>query len=79
MFVLLALAVALSNNRRAISLRTVVPAFLLQVTMAALILYVPGGERALTTVSNAVQHVIDYAVRGSMASEGERQRQNPAP
>lgn len=59
--VLFFLALLLSSNRRAINLRTVTVAFALQVGMAALILYVPGGERALTAFSDAVQHVIDYA------------------
>jgi CNT family concentrative nucleoside transporter len=64
MAVLLLLAAGLSANRRRISLRTIVPAFLLQVAIAALILYVPGSERALGAVSAAVQNVIDYANAG---------------
>jgi len=69
--VLFVLALLLSNNRRAINLRTVTLAFALQVAMAALILYVPGGERALGAVSNAVQHVIDYANVGIVFLFGE--------
>jgi CNT family concentrative nucleoside transporter len=58
---LFVLAWLLSDNRKAINLRTVGLAFAIQVAIAALILYVPGGERVLGTVSDGVQNVIDYA------------------
>jgi CNT family concentrative nucleoside transporter len=75
--VLLLLAVLLSRNRRAISLRTVVPAFLLQVAIAALILYVPGGERVLNAISGAVQNVIDYASYGIEFVLGDLGKRRP--
>jgi CNT family concentrative nucleoside transporter len=75
--VLLALAVLLSGDRRRINLRTVVPAFLLQVTIAALILYVPGGDRALGAVSDAVQNVIDYANVGIVFLLGDLGERRP--
>jgi len=77
MGVLLALAVLLSGDRRNIRLRTVVPAFLVQVAMAALILYVPGGERALNTVSSTVQNVIDYANVGIEFVLGDLGKRRP--
>jgi CNT family concentrative nucleoside transporter len=77
MGVLLALAVLLSGDRRNIRLRTVVPAFLVQVAMAALILYVPGGERVLNTVSAAVQNVIDYANVGIEFVLGDLGKRRP--
>jgi CNT family concentrative nucleoside transporter len=77
MGVLLALAVLLSGDRRNIRLRTVVPAFLVQVAMAALILYVPGGERVLNTVSTAVQNVIDYANVGIEFVLGDLGKRRP--
>jgi CNT family concentrative nucleoside transporter len=75
--VLFALALLLSSDRRAINLRTVTVAFALQVAMAALILYVPGGERALGAVSAAVQHVIDYANVGIVFLFGELGQRKP--
>ena len=44
MVVLIAIAVLLSNNRKAISIRTVLGALAIQVGFAALILYVPAGK-----------------------------------
>ncbi|WP_440876689.1 NupC/NupG family nucleoside CNT transporter [Thalassotalea sp. PLHSN55] len=62
--VLLALAVALSTNRKAINLRTVGFSFLLQVALGALVLYVPFGKDLLESMSNGVQTVIDSAKVG---------------
>lgn len=61
---LFGLAWLLSANRKRINYRTVGTAFGLQVGIAALILYVPGGDQALNAMSNGVQHVIDYAYVG---------------
>lgn len=58
---LLLLAWLISENRKRINYRTVATAFGLQVAMAALILYVPGGGTFLNTFADAVQSVIDYA------------------
>lgn len=57
-------AVLLSENRRAIQLRTVVPAFLLQSGFALLVLYVPAGKLALASAAQAVQFVIDFSGEG---------------
>ena len=65
----------LSDNKKHINYRTVVTAFGLQVGMAALILYVPGGGTVLNTVADAVQNVIDYAnvgIRFLFGPLGER-------
>ena len=62
---LLAIAVALSDNRRAINLRTVIGAFLIQASFAALVLYVPWGKDILGVAANGVQHVINYANEGT--------------
>ncbi|MBT8084077.1 MAG: NupC/NupG family nucleoside CNT transporter [Woeseia sp.] len=61
---LLGIAALLSSDRKAINLRTVGIAFLLQITIAALIIYVPYGRDALQTVVNGVQHVINYGNDG---------------
>ena len=61
---LFGLAVLLSNNRKRINYRTVVTAFLLQVGIAALILYFPAGKALLNGMVTGVQHVINYANDG---------------
>ena len=61
---LLAIAVLLSDNRRAINIRTIIGAFLIQVVIAALILYVPIGKDIFGSIANSVQHVIDYTGYG---------------
>ena len=64
MAVLLGIAVALSTDRRAISLRTVGGAFAIQVGLGALVLYVPAGRRLLQGVAGGVQTVMDSAQAG---------------
>jgi CNT family concentrative nucleoside transporter len=61
---LLAVAVALSTDRRAIRLRTVAGAFALQAGLGALALYVPVGRRVLQKISTGVQAVMDSALAG---------------
>ena len=46
---LLAIATALSTDRRAIRLRTVLPALAIQIGFGALVLFVPWGRDALTS------------------------------
>jgi concentrative nucleoside transporter, CNT family len=62
--VILGVAVLLSTNRRAISIRIVVSAFALQIGIAALVLYVPAGRRAILTLSHGVEAVIGYSQVG---------------
>ncbi len=64
MFVLIAIAILFSENRKAIKIRTVGAAFAIQAIFAALVLYVPAGQEALGAVSNSVQNVINYADSG---------------
>lgn len=64
MAVLIAIAVLCSSNRRAINLRTVAGAFLIQVILGALVLYVPLGRQVLMTVSEGVSKVIAYGNEG---------------
>ncbi|UTT67495.1 NupC/NupG family nucleoside CNT transporter [Janibacter sp. CX7] len=61
---LLVIAAALSTNRRAIRLRTVLPALAIQVGFGALVLFVPWGRTALRWVSDGFQSVIDSATEG---------------
>ena len=64
MFMLIAIAVLFSTNRRAIDPRTVIGAFFLQFGIGALVLFVPWGQKALLTASQAVNHVIEYGYKG---------------
>jgi concentrative nucleoside transporter, CNT family len=64
MAVLILIAVLLSSNFRAINIRTVVGAFVLQVVIGALVLYVPPGRRILGGVSEGVANVIAYGNEG---------------
>ncbi len=64
MLVLVAMAVLLSENRKAINVRTVAVAFAIQAGFAALVLYIPFGQKALGAVSSGVQLVINYADEG---------------
>jgi CNT family concentrative nucleoside transporter len=64
MVVLLGIAVALSSNRRAISIRTVVGALALQVGFGVAVLYWFPGERALEAASRGVQAVINSSGEG---------------
>lgn len=61
---LLAIATALSTDRRAIRLRTVLPALAIQIGFGALVLFVPWGRDALTSASNGFQAVINSANEG---------------
>ncbi|HEX7252568.1 MAG TPA: NupC/NupG family nucleoside CNT transporter [Thermoanaerobaculia bacterium] len=65
MAVILAVAFALSKNRRAIRWRTVGWAFALQLTFAFLVLYWERGKDALEAFSDKVSYAIGYADQGS--------------
>ena len=65
MAVILAIAVLLSSNRRAIKLRVVSAAFALQASLAALVLYVPWGKTVLEVMSNGVSNLLGYAKAGT--------------
>ncbi|WP_145496760.1 NupC/NupG family nucleoside CNT transporter [Yersinia bercovieri] len=64
MAVLILIAVLLSSNFRAINIRTVVGAFIIQVGVGALVLYVPIGRRILGGMSEGVANVIAYGNSG---------------
>jgi CNT family concentrative nucleoside transporter len=58
------LAYLLSNNRSAINRRTIGLAFLLQIVIAAIVLFVPAGGVVLDKVVKGVQYVISYGNDG---------------
>lgn len=64
MLLLLLTAWLASTARRAIRWRTVGGAFALQVGIAALVLYVPPGQRALEALSTGVNGLLGYAQQG---------------
>lgn len=63
--VILAIAVALSSNRRHIRLRVVGAAFALQAAIAVLVLYVPFGRAVIGALSNGVSHLLGYSKQGT--------------
>ncbi|XZE21096.1 NupC/NupG family nucleoside CNT transporter [Pirellulaceae bacterium SH449] len=64
MAVLMAIAVAFSSNRRAINVRTVLGAFLIQLGLGAFVLFTPWGKKVLESISGAVAHTIAYGEQG---------------
>lgn len=66
MALIIAIAVALSHNARAIRLRVVLPAFALQAGFAALVLRFPPGKAALEAAAAGVESLLGYARAGVM-------------
>jgi CNT family concentrative nucleoside transporter len=64
MAVLLGIAVLASPNRRAIRLRTVLGAFLVQLTLGAFVLFTPWGKSVLGALSDLVRLVIASGDKG---------------
>ncbi|WP_294395062.1 nucleoside transporter C-terminal domain-containing protein [uncultured Sphingomonas sp.] len=62
---ILAVAVALSSNRRWIRLRVVGAAFALQVGIAILVLYVPVGQRIVAAMARGVGDLLGFAGQGT--------------
>jgi CNT family concentrative nucleoside transporter len=63
--VILGIAYALSANRRAIRLRIVGAAFLLQAAIAFLVLYTSWGRAGIQALSNGVGNLLGYATQGT--------------
>jgi CNT family concentrative nucleoside transporter len=62
---ILTVAVALSSNRKAIRLRVVGAAFLLQAGLAALVLYVPAGRAAIGGAAHGVDVMLGFSRAGT--------------
>ena len=62
---ILLLAFLLSHNRRAIRPRVVLAAFLLQAALAAFVLRVPFGVKAINGLSQGVANLLGYANKGT--------------
>ena len=63
--IILLIALALSNNRRAIRLRIVGAAFALQTVMALLVLRTPWGAAVIAAMARAVSNLLGYAAEGT--------------
>jgi CNT family concentrative nucleoside transporter len=63
--VILALAVLLSSNRRAIRLRVVAAAFALQAAIAVIVLYTSWGIAGIQAMSGGVANLLGYANQGT--------------
>ncbi|MDE9557303.1 NupC/NupG family nucleoside CNT transporter [Xenorhabdus bovienii] len=65
MIILLLVGYLFSVNKKRISLRTVSAALLLQVSLGAIMLYVPAGKWLIHNIANGVNAVISYSSAGS--------------
>lgn len=65
MVLILLIAFLLSSNRKAIRPRVVLSAFALQAGLAALVLYVPWGNRVLQGAATGVSNLLGYANEGT--------------
>jgi CNT family concentrative nucleoside transporter len=65
LIVILAIAYALSSNRRAIDRRTVAWGLALQIVFALLVLKTTGGQRLFQTLGGAINRLLDFAFVGS--------------
>ncbi|GAA9423492.1 NupC/NupG family nucleoside CNT transporter [Helicobacter pylori] len=64
MAVLFLIAWVFSGNKRAINYRTIISAFVIQVALGALALYVPLGREMLQGLASGIQSVIGYGYEG---------------
>ncbi|KEI70827.1 NupC/NupG family nucleoside CNT transporter [Endozoicomonas elysicola] len=64
MAMLIGIAILFSENRKAINVRTVLGALLIQIAFGAFVMYVPAGQTVLQVASSGVQSVINFANDG---------------
>ncbi|GAA8448071.1 NupC/NupG family nucleoside CNT transporter [Helicobacter pylori] len=64
MAVLFLIAWVFSSNKRAINYRTIISAFVIQVALGALALYVPLGREMLQGLASGIQSMIGYGYEG---------------
>jgi CNT family concentrative nucleoside transporter len=73
--VILAIAYALSSNRKAVNLRIVGAAFALQAAVAAFVIYLPAGQAIIESMSRVVLNIMGYSrvgiefIFGGLATE----------
>lgn len=61
---ILGIAFAFSNNKKAISLKTVIPGLILQVLLAVFILKVPVGKQIFHAIGMFIQKILDFSKYG---------------
>ena len=61
---ILGIAYALSNNRKAISLKTIVPGFILQILLAVFVLKTPLGKNIFHAIGLFIQKILDFSNEG---------------
>jgi len=61
---ILGIAFAFSNNKKAISLKTVIPGLILQVLLAVFILKVPVGKQIFHAIGMFIQKILDFSNMG---------------
>ncbi len=59
-----AIAYAFSNNRKAISLKTIIPGFILQILLAIFVLKVPLGKTIFHAIGMFIQKILDFSDMG---------------
>lgn len=62
--VILGIAYALSNNRKAICLKTIIPGFILQVLLAVFVLKTPPGKQIFHAIGMFIQKILDFSNEG---------------
>lgn len=61
---ILGIAYALSNNRKAICLKTIIPGFILQVLLAVFVLKTPLGKNIFHAIGMFIQKILDFSNAG---------------
>ncbi|WP_182419814.1 NupC/NupG family nucleoside CNT transporter [Bartonella sp. HY038] len=77
MFFLLFIGFLFCNNKAKLSYRTVIAAFLLQVILGGIMLYVPAGQRAVEFAARGVKAVMDYSDVGAVFMFGGLAQDEP--
>lgn len=61
---ILGIAFAFSNNKKAICLRTIIPGFLLQIALAVFVLKIPLGQKIFHAIGLFIQKILDFSNEG---------------
>lgn len=61
---ILGIAYALSNNKKAICLKTIIPGFLLQIVLAIFVLKIPLGQKIFHAIGLFIQKILDFSNEG---------------
>lgn len=64
-FVILLIAFLMSNNKRAIKMKTVVTGLLLQILLAVFVLKTPLGQTIFKTIGDFIQKILEFANQGA--------------